>query len=457
MMSFMDKLWLPKPTNSDLFVNIGTGTHIKTREPLMPINIPISHLSGHLLVAATTRQGKTRLAQHMARQYIRKGLSVIALEPKGDNEFFSSIVEEAYACGRENELIYTSPIWPQFSAKIDPLSHYRMPEELVGHITSGVPSGGGDVFFANVAYELSVAVVASKLALARFLGTRSNFNLMDVMEYISQDALRDLYAQLGVIDNLEARQLRGMLEKIIQSPIDYFSKISSTLRTTLVELCAGNIGQLVGTADSNTFIDRLERGERVIMVVQLGSMITQKAAYTVGKVIISMIRALAGRYLADYRKIDPPLCVIIDEASTVFHHGFEWLMSMGGGAGVYMHLLLQSFSQVFSAMGKDAGQTILDCVNTMICMREPDPQTAKLVAEHFGVRNYLSPIIQSNSSDLSFREVEEGLLRPHDILTLQPQMFYMKTYSGNFQGLTAPSPPPRHEIRFPQGESRQST
>jgi len=275
---------------------IGLGTNIKVKEKPFPVYLPNAHRSGHVLCAATTRCGKTRLAEWLMEQDIKAGRSVVFIDPKGDIDALSKIYEVAEKTGRLDDFMLVTPIWPELSAKIDPLCHYRMPEELVNHITSEIPDGKGDAFFSNVAYEISLAITLSKLLISRHSGTPQSFSLLQVMESINQNVLKQMRHQIHQIQSSEARQLEKMLDRIIDMPPDYFDKISSTLRVSMVELCAGNVGKIIGTAEENRFINRLEQGQQVIMVVQLGAMITQKAALTVGKLVISMINGLCGRF-----------------------------------------------------------------------------------------------------------------------------------------------------------------
>jgi len=431
--------FLKKPVIQEERLLIGTGTGIKVKEKPFPIYLPNSHRSGHLLCAATTRCGKTRLAESLMEQDIRAGRSVVFLDPKGDLDALSKVYQIAEECGRLDDFMLVTPIWPEFSAKIDPLCHYRMPEELVNHITSGVSDGKGDAFFMNVAYEVSLAITLAKLLISRNSNSpAASFSLLEVMECIDQGALKRLRNQIHSIETAEARQLENMLNRIISSPPDFFEKITSSLRVAMVELCAGNVGQIIGTADENRFINRLEQGKQVIMVVQLGAMITQKAALTVGKLIISMINSLCGRFYANGRKLTPELCLYIDEAQNVLTAGMDNLLSKAGGAGIYCHLFVQSINQIYSVMGKDAGNSILSNLNTKIFMRVPDSETAVHVSKHFGTRRYYSAMVQMNSSDATLREVEEDLLAPSNIMNLKPQQFYMMTYNGNYQGVTSP-------------------
>jgi len=158
-------------------------------------------------------------------------------------------------------------------------------------------------------------------------------------------------------------------------------------------------------------------------------------------------------FAADFingRRLKRELCVYIDEAQNVLTPGIENLLSKAGGAGIYCHLFVQSINQIHSVMGKDGGNSILSNLNTKIFMRVPDPETAAHVTKHFGTRRRMIASTQMNSSDVNFREIEEDLLDPSNVLNLQPRQFYMTTYSGNYQGVTANVEGSRLQVEFPE-------
>src|SRR6266568_7878356 len=104
-----------------------------------------------------------------------------------------------------------------------------------------------------------------------------------------------------------------------------------------MELTTGNIGKIVGKADDNRFLKRLESGKPVILVCQIGSLVVQEAAFTLGKVILSMIQSFIGRvYMSNRKKVHPELCIHIDEAQSVLHPGVEDLFSKGGSANCWI-------------------------------------------------------------------------------------------------------------------------
>ena len=429
------------------WTHLGSGVHLDQPDRIIPLGFPDSFRRGHFWCFGTTRVGKTRAMENIIEQDIRKGYSVVAIDPKGDIDLFSKIVTVAFDAQREDELILITPVFPEYSAILDPLSSYYMIEELVAHITAGVAVGREPYFF-GVAYEVSLIVVQALIMLADDSGSKASFNLNDIKNHISHSDLEKLKNRLDYIDTPQARQLIMDMEKILTTPADYYSKVASSLRVALTELTSGNVGRIIGNGDENRFIDRLEQGKGVIMVVQLGSLLTKRAAYTAGKVIISMIQAFVGRRYSSDKTILPALALHIDEAQSVLYQGIEELFAKAGGAGVYIHGYCQSISQLYAEIGMDRANTILDNCNTKLFMRVPDSKTAQYVSMHLGEKRSYSPII-SLGGGLSIRETEEVRINHTEILNMDPRQFFLTTYSGMFRGVTADVADSAIKVIFP--------
>lgn len=155
--------------------------------------------SGHFWCFGTTRFGKTRLFENMLEQDIRKGNSVVVIDPKGDIPLFSKIYQVAKEAGRDDDLMLISPIFPQYSIKLNPLEYYYMPEELVGHLISGIEVGS-EPFFYNVAYETSLMIVQAFMLLTeKAYGKRFNFN--DVKDVVSHTDLTTLQRNVASLSS----------------------------------------------------------------------------------------------------------------------------------------------------------------------------------------------------------------------------------------------------------------
>lgn len=79
--------------------------------------------------------------QASVRPLIAQDIRVVYFDPKGDQQIFTKIYEVAREEKRLNDLMLVTPIFPEYSAVVDPMVFNFMPDELVGHIVSGIMGG----------------------------------------------------------------------------------------------------------------------------------------------------------------------------------------------------------------------------------------------------------------------------------------------------------------------------
>lgn len=422
---------------------IGEGWDLKDPErKKCSIQFLDEERSGHFICFGTTRSGKTRNGENIIEQDIRKGYSVLVIDPKGDVELFEKISQVALEEGRENDLMLINPIFPELSAKIDPLRYYATPEELAQHIVSGV-SVGREPYFFNVAYDLSLTITQSLYLINRYKGNSPAFNLDEVNKYITQEGLKVLKRQLSSVHEGEyAEDAAGVVRRIdrtLENDRDYFNKISNSLAVAIGELTSGNIGKIIGKADTNRFIERLENDKPVIVVVQCGSLLMRRAAYTAGKVIISMLQSFVGRRFASGKKVNPPLAIHVDEMQNILYPGIEDLFAKAGGANVWVHGYLQEVAQLAAELGKDRAKVIMANCNIKQFMLVAERETAEYASDMFGIRKVYSPLLSAGSGQghVSMREMEEQTVRPEDILDMSKRRFVIRVYSKTYTGRTA--------------------
>lgn len=429
---------------------IGYGQELRsTQKKVRKIFLDDKIRSGHTIVFGTTGVGKSRLAEKMIESDIKRGLSVAVIDPKGDNALLSKIVETADRVGRLGEIILVTPIFPQFSARMDPLSHYYMPEEIVSHIVSGIKSK--EQFFVDIAQEVCMVIVQALIIFAEDHGEVPEINVAAILERCSYQDLANMLQQLEKSTSPKAFELVSILKRMLQSPQDYFSKISNSLRTTLTTLSTGNIGSIIGTARSNIFMERLEAGKSVILVVQTGSLLTRHAAHIVGKMLISMIQSFVGRVLASDRVINPPLALYLDEIGSVLYIGIEDIFAKGRAANLWCHGFAQSLADLEAKIGPETAKQIKENCNTQIYMKASDLATAQEVSDFSDTKLVLSPILHLGGG-ITSKEDEVPVIRVHDMKNLGKRQFYLFTYDGLYKGIVGTVDPSRVKVVIPQLE-----
>jgi hypothetical protein len=66
------------------WTHLGSGVHLDQLDQIIPLGYPDSFRRGHFWCFGTTRVGKIRAMENIIEQDIRKGYSIVAIDPKGD-------------------------------------------------------------------------------------------------------------------------------------------------------------------------------------------------------------------------------------------------------------------------------------------------------------------------------------------------------------------------------------
>ena len=430
---------------------IGKGFRLDDykQEQLIDIIQEDDNKTYHTVTFGSSGVGKSRLIESQIEQDIPKGENVVIIDPKGDMNLFSKMYQKAKLCGRENEILFISSVYPQYSIFVNPVKNYYMEEELVSHLVSGVPAK--DIFFYNVAYETILAIVKSLLMIRRQTGNTEPINFAEVSSYVYFDGLKALKTNIATISSEneeEKERLDNLFVQVLASTPDYFSKVASSLRTTLTQMTMGNVGRIVGNVHENTFIDRLEQNEGVLLYVQTGSMLTRQVSSILSKVIISMIQSLIGRLYASGDQFERRLNIYLDEMGRSLYWGIEDMFSQARAANVSMNGFAQSMLNLTNAVGKDYAETIIDTISSKVIMRLNATNSAQVLTALGGTRTVHTPFLNLDGSIMS-RQQEEDIIKVENITRLKKREFYYFGFEGEFKGKTAPVQPSEIKINMP--------
>jgi len=161
---------------------------IEPRE--VDVTLPLNERVGHTLVLGTTRVGKTRLAELLITQDIRRGEVVIIFDPKGDADLLRRTYAEAKRAGREREFYVFHLGWPDFSARYNAIGRFSRISEVATRIAGQLSAEGDSAAFREFAWRF-VNIIARALV---ELGQRPNYALIQ-RHVINIDALFIEYAQ----------------------------------------------------------------------------------------------------------------------------------------------------------------------------------------------------------------------------------------------------------------------
>ncbi|MBD2806988.1 type IV conjugative transfer system coupling protein TraD [Xenorhabdus sp. ZM] len=417
---------------------------------------------GHTLVMGTTRVGKTRLAELLITQDIRRGEVVIVFDPKGDADLLRRIWAEAHRAGRGNELSLFHLGWPEISARYNAVGRFGRVSEVASRLAGQLSGEGNSAAFREFAWRF-VNIVARALVA---LGHRPDYQLItryvnniselyqryaikvmeerqpELLAQISHDlcklkekdiprnmqgqpdALR-LWAMEMTLSSEAGKQLYDPILDGLRSAVrydrTYFDKIVASLLPLLEKLTTGKIAELLSPDYLNmTDLRPIFDWEQVIrkngiVYIGLDALSDSDVASAVGNSMFADLVSVAGQ-IYKYGmnaglpvRHDGKLAINLhcDEFNELMGDEFIPLINKGGGAGMQVTAYTQTSSDIEARIGSPAKTAqVVGNFNTLIMLRVRDNRTAELLTSQLPEVEIYSKTLVSGHSDIA--DVEQG-------------------------------------------------
>ncbi len=426
---------------------------------------------GHTLVLGTTRVGKTRLAEVLITQDIRRGEVVIVFDPKGDIELLRRIYAEAKRAGRAAEFYMFHLGHPEISARYNPVGSFSRITEVATRIAGQLPSEGQSAAFREFVWRF-VNVMARALVA---LGRKPDYEQINRYASNVEPLLIDYYehwldgeaAAAGWRDEVQSMAIdKKSLDKGLQSrgvravtlveyarrrklydPIahalastlnyekSYFDKLVASLLPLMEKLTTGRTASLLSPAlddpadwrpvfDWATVINL-----RGIVYIGLDALSDYEVAGAVGNSMFADLTSVAGSLYKHGAGIGlpveiPPPCIAIhaDEFNELIGDEFVPLLNKAGGAGFQVTAYTQTWSDVEARIGSraKAGQ-IAGNFNTLIMLRVKEIATAELLTSQLPEVRVMSTVVSSSVSDTNDpADFADFASRNEDRISVQP-------------------------------------
>ena len=467
---------------------------------------------GHTLVLGTTRVGKTRLAELMLAQDIRRGEVVIVFDPKGDADLLKRVFDEARRAGRLDSFLMFHLGHPEFSARYNPVGNFSRITEVATRIAGQLPSEGESAAFKEFVWRF-VNVMARALVA---LGRQPDYEQINRFASNVEPLLVDYYEHwldgesgaVGWRDELASMQIdKKSLDKALQSrgsrsvmlvefarrknlfdPIanalastlnyekSYFDKLVASLLPLMEKLTTGPVAALLSPdqSDEGDWRPVFDWGGVIrsggIVYVGLDSLSDYEVAAAVGNSMFADLTSVAGALYKEGtsggQASQVKISIHADEFNELIGDEFIPLLNKAGGAGFQVTAYTQTWSDVEARIGSKpkAGQ-IAGNFNSLIMLRVKELATAELLTEQLAEVRLISTVQSSSVADTNdpsdfadFASRNEDrlsveatpMLRPSDLVQLPKGQAFALIHGGQLYKLRFPLPESSDDDSLPQ-------
>ncbi len=407
---------------------------------------------GHTLVLGTTRVGKTRLAEVLIAQDIRRGEIVVVMDPKGDVDLLRRMFAEAKRAGRLDQFYVFHLGFPDISVRYNPVGEFRRITEVASRVTNPLPSEGNSAAFREFAWRFTNAVARALVALghkpdyvsiARYVTNIEPLLIEYHIYWFGREAPADWKQAVDIIAaNISVKTLptalrgrdsraialvrfakeRGLFDPVadaLRSAFEYdktyFDKLTASLLPLLEKLTSGPAGRLLAPAygdlsDKRPILDWMRAiRENAIVYVGLDALSDHEVASAVGNSMFADLKSVAGALykFGDTQGLPDvpghqrrPICIHADEFNEIVGEEFIPLLNKGGGSGMQITAYTQTASDIEAGIGDraKAGQ-VSGNLNTLIMLRVKNEETAEFLTKQLPPVRIYSRVAETRVTD----------------------------------------------------------
>ncbi|UIF89212.1 conjugative transfer system coupling protein TraD [Cupriavidus sp. UYPR2.512] len=434
-------------------------------------------LTGHTLVAGTTRAGKTKFYEMLLTQLVHMRKTIIFVDPKGDKDIEDRLRAECARTGRR--FYYFHPAHPSRSIRLSILANWNNISDLASRISEQVDANGS---FQAFAWKTLYGIIRGELMDGRNPTIRSvkRWAQVGVEELLAsilrkwfhthagqtweQDAKAfvdpkspspllawiSLYTKTCQDKEIPFDETIDALCAMVKHSKEHYSKMIQVLEPLLEMLGSEEVGRMLSPDPTDVFDERDIMDTRkiiaegAVLYVGLDSLSNTTIGSAIGSIILADLASVCGAIYNFEGKNDVHL--FVDEASEALNAQLIQILNKGGGAGMQCYIATQTISDFIARMGsKDKAMQVLGNLNNVITLRLKDYETAKWIAQSFGQtgfrdesrsvnsgRNSTSHPTDFSGSGGRSMTVKDIALVSEDLLTRLPPMNYFAFIGGSW-------------------------
>ncbi|MEZ9997914.1 type IV conjugative transfer system coupling protein TraD [Vibrio sp. 10N.261.46.A3] len=411
--------------------------------------LPSSARAGHTLVLGTTGVGKTRLAELLVTQDIRRGDVVFVFDPKGDADMLLRMYIECLRSGRLDDFYVLHLGYPDQSGRYSPLGRFNRITEVATRVSGQLEGSGNSAAFKQFAWRFVNIIARAQEALGRKPDMASIQRYVTAIDELYMDYcikmlpsyhpqavewVMEMETQVDETNtpkHLQGRHPRVValetyfqaypndddvlagLRSAIQYDKTYFDKIVASLLPLLEKLGTGKTADLISPKhrahDDRPTLDWRELiNQNAVVYVGLDALSDTTVAAAFGNSMFADLCSLAGEIYKfgntpGFDNLNlPPRQIMIhaDEFNELIGDEFIPILNKARGAKFVVTAYTQTESDIEARLGSaaKAGQTKGN-FNTLITLRVRELKTAQIMTSRMKMATIKEIVPDTGVSD----------------------------------------------------------
>ncbi len=469
------------------------------------IYLSLKERNGHILVFGKTRVGKTRLAEILITQDIRRSDVVIVLDPKGDQELMRRVYEESVKAKRKCHIFHLAH--PDISVAYNPIGSFSRITEIATRITDPLPDSGNSAAFKQFAWRYVNIISNAMVELdekptmdhirryisdmeplfvryGKHLVKKNGLSWHDIVyKYKSEASPHSkeprqgdtliLKSYLRDLDDKDVDPTMEGLLTAVEYSREYFNKLVASLGPLLEKMMTGRSHELLVPSaypDSSRMVIDWRRviASKEVVYVGLDALGDAEVAGAVGAAMFADLTSVAGELyntkIKSSSKEFYPISIHADEINELMESQFLPLINKGGGAGFQIIGYTQTLADLSAKLGsQDKASQAIGNFSTVIMFQVRGEDTANLIVKQLPQVEIQSLVTVSGATDdsnpdtdVDFRSTvqtrmisrPESQLTVNDLIELPKGQCFCLMHGGKLFKLRVPLPVPSDDEVF---------
>lgn len=431
-----------------------------------PLYLSGYDLKAHAHGVGASRAGKSKLIEHIAREFVRSGRGFCLIDPGGF--LYQDLIRWlAYVSPTRSDVVL---IDPSYEKKVVGFNPFR----LDGRRTEATISAKVDRLVAITMKALGIPDFASAPRLERvmrclyYVLIEQGLTLEAITYFLSP---RHLHVRDAIIGRIESQSIKDQWLMLTQGrrPESYLNLIESTANRLFKVLAQPSVKRIFGVSENSIDVGAILNARSALLInLQPSLSFSHDAARIVGAFLVNEIWESVRTRTRDEMQQSPRFYLLVDEFQSFTTPDFPQMLDQGAKYGLHLILFHQNLNQldhatrtaltachtrfVFGGISSnDAGQILEGSRPTFENLRDDVSSVPSLPSRHYVLKRPNKPLVFARTPEV--REFRVSASKVEEYVETATRSYLSPEIVDELMRMSVPVP----EVQSRQDELESST